>query len=243
MIFEQCFDADGNVAFVTFDCNIPGCDTTPSDTCVNDINNGPGKFESFSGIEIQMFDLTVFGVPVAITGILYIVIFSPFLLPGNETPCAFSRVVNHIYALRESYGPPVLERQWQHIKWIDFLERPICGSSMHIFTFLVSLSLQSHVHITGHATYARRQAKKLGRAYGTQDEPEGPPADGNDFADFVVGAKVLKGSPVVNKTVKDAGLRELDELFLVSVVRGGKPVSVCLHYNFSFHVFSSAVHQ
>lgn len=40
------------------------------------------------------------------------------------------------------------------------------------------------------------------------------------FDDFVVGARVLKDSPVHNQSIKEAGLRDLESLYLMTVIRG-----------------------
>lgn len=44
-----------------------------------------GMLEEKHGIEISLFDITPYGVPVALMGIAYLIIFGPILLPGRRS--------------------------------------------------------------------------------------------------------------------------------------------------------------
>ena len=44
-----------------------------------------GLLEDDYGIEISLFDITPYGVPVALMGIAYLIIFGPMLLPGRQS--------------------------------------------------------------------------------------------------------------------------------------------------------------
>ena len=44
-----------------------------------------GLLEEEYGIEISLFDITAYGVPVALMGIAYLIIFGPMLLPGRRS--------------------------------------------------------------------------------------------------------------------------------------------------------------
>jgi hypothetical protein len=45
-----------------------------------------------------------------------------------------------------------------------------------------------------------------------------------EFDELLVGLRVSQNSPIVGKSIEEAGLRSLDKLYLVSVERGGYPI-------------------
>lgn len=193
---KQCIRPDGSIAFTNVNCEEDGC-LDP----VTDCEDLKFTFEPFDNIDIKMFDLSRFGVPVAIAGIMYIVIFSPFLLPGMPV----SNIHIHMIALGCDY-----------------------------------LSAVDVLSLSGHETLKKRKAIARGlKSDETSLVPKqnkrspSPPKRisstnsigginaATGFHDFIVGARVTPNSPAINKTVRDAGLRDLDDLFLVSVIRQG----------------------
>eukprot|EP00924_Labyrinthula_sp_SR-Ha-C_P010325 snap_masked-scaffold_23-processed-gene-3.17-mRNA-1 protein AED:0.05 eAED:0.05 QI:0/0/0/0.66/1/1/3/0/1013 len=114
-----------------------------------------GKAQDTVGIELSLFELGMFGVPVLFTGLTYIVLFSPWLLPSNE----------------------VLRKR----NLIDSAPSKKSGAKLE-----------------------RRQSVILG-----------------DFSNeaLFLSCLVNPESAVVNKTVKDGGLRQLKGRFLTSVQR------------------------
>jgi di/tricarboxylate transporter len=101
---------------------------------------------------LQMFGLTPYGVPVALAGAAYIILFGPRLLPGNTKRIAATKV----------------------------------GGG------------------------GDRDRRRRDRA----------DSDSSRNSAFLVGLKVLSGSPAIDKTVQGAGMRGLPGIYLTSVQRG-----------------------
>ena len=136
-----------------------------------------------------IFFLTPVGLPVALCGMGVLLLIGPKLLPSHEE---YLRRMKYgvNYAQQDTYAR---RARWMRSKWLRFLA-------------LVSSRAAARLR-------AEAEANSITEVRGNAPLPKSVPAD------YAVHAIVPPGSQAENKTIEDAGLRQLNDLFLVSVLR------------------------
>ena len=189
-----------------------------------------GRSKTFYCKNIGIFDLSIAGVPNAIFGIAYILLFAPLLLPDLKEYERRKRLA--LLSPSDRAAAKKVKRSW-----IGALFSKIFGRKGSDQEELIEIHDVVGEDDDDLKKGNKEEAGALIDASASANNPEFSTAESQttngaksssaiplslakEAAGFILNAIVQNDSPVTNKTVSEAGLRGEDGLYLISVQRG-----------------------